>query len=81
MKRAIVVVSVGTTYQVTIERDIALSERKIAEAFKTYDFYRAFTSETIIEQLEMRRDMKVHHIKEVLQHLFKNEYEIGRAHV
>ena len=47
MKKAVLVVSFGTSYHETRIKTIEVCERKISENLKGYDFYRAFTSNMI----------------------------------
>ena len=57
MKKAILVVSFGTSYHETRKKTIEVCENKIKESFKDYDFYRAFTSGMIINKLKKRDNM------------------------
>ena len=50
MKKAILVVSFGTAYKSTREETIEACENKIKEEFSEYDFYRAYTSNKIIQK-------------------------------
>lgn len=51
-KKAILVVSFGTTYEETLMKNIGNLENKVAESFKEYDVFRAFTSSTVIKRLK-----------------------------
>ena len=51
MKKAIVVVSFGTSYLEQLKNSIENVEGKIREKFKDYDVYRAFTAHMIIRKL------------------------------
>ena len=44
MKKAVLVVSFGTSYKETREKTIEACEKKIKEGLEGYDFFRAFTS-------------------------------------
>ena len=51
MKKAILVVSFGTSYLDTLEKTIENAENQIRNSFSEYDIYRAFTSHKIIKKL------------------------------
>lgn len=51
IKKAILVVSFGTSYENTREKTIGAVENRIREAFKDFDVYRAFTSGVIVRKL------------------------------
>ena len=53
MKKAILVVSFGTSYLEPLKNSIENVENKIRNQFKDYDVYRAFTSHMIIKKLEI----------------------------
>ena len=57
MKKAVLVVSFGTSYHETRKKTIEACERKISENLEGYDFYRAFTSNMIINKLKKRDNM------------------------
>lgn len=73
MKKAIVVVSFGTTYNEAIDTCIMPIERAIAEAFGEYDVYRAFTSRFVQKRLG-ERGIAVDCLPEVLAKLIENGY-------
>lgn len=50
-KSAILVVSFGTSYKDTLEKNISAIEKKIAQSFPTYSVKRAFTSGMILRKL------------------------------
>ena len=52
MKKAILVVSFGTSYLDTLEKTIENAENQIRNSFSEYDIYRAFTSHKIIKKLK-----------------------------
>ena len=51
MKKALLVVSFGTTFHDTLEKNIAAIEGDLAAAFPDRDLYRAFTSGMILRRL------------------------------
>lgn len=75
MKKAILVVSFGTSYHETRKKTIEACENKIKESFEGYDFYRAFTSGMIINKLRKRDNMEIYNPSEVLEQLYKAGYE------
>ena len=52
MKKAILVVSFGTSYIDTLKVTIEKAENQIRDYFNDYDTYRAFTSHKIIKKLK-----------------------------
>ena len=75
MKKAILVVSFGTSYHETRKKTIEACENKIKESFKDYDFYRAFTSGMIINKLKKRDNMFIDNPSEVLEKLYNAGYQ------
>lgn len=75
MKKAILVVSFGTSYHETMKKTIEACENKIKESFEEYDFYRAFTSGMIINKLRKRDKMEIYNPSEMLDKLYQNGYE------
>lgn len=52
MKKALLVVSFGTSYHETREKTIDICEDKIKNSLKSYDFFRAYTSNMIINKIK-----------------------------
>ena len=75
MKKAILVVSFGTSYHETRKKTIEVCENKIKESFKDYDFYRAFTSGMIINKLKKRDNMFIDNPSEALEKLYNAGYK------
>lgn len=75
MKKAIVVVSFGTSYLEQLKNSIENVEGKIREKFKDYDVYRAFTSHMIIKKLEIVHGLIVEKPEELLERLYIEGYE------
>lgn len=73
-KRAILVVSFGTSYADTREMTIEATEAAFEEAYPDYDIRRAFTSQIIIDILEERDGMEIDTIEEALERLKKEKY-------
>ena len=74
MKKAVLVVSFGTSYKETREKTIEACENKIKEGLKEYDFFRAFTSNMIIRKLKNRDGLHIENPVEALDRLYKEGY-------
>lgn len=75
MKKAILVVSFGTSYHETRKKTIEACENKIKENFEGYDFYRAFTSGMIINKLKKRDNIFIDNPQEALERLYNDGYK------
>lgn len=75
MKKAILVVSFGTSYLEQLKNSIENVENKIRNQFKDYDVYRAFTSHMIIKKLEIVHGLIVEKPEELLERLYIEGYE------
>lgn len=75
MKKAILVVSFGTTYKGTIEKTIGVCETKISKKLKDYDLFRAFTSSIVIKKVKDRDGIHIENPEEVLDGLYKKGYK------
>lgn len=73
-KKAILVVSFGTTYPDTHKTTIESTENKIRAAFPDYEVRRAFTSRIIIKKLLERDNVKIETEKEALLRLKAEGY-------
>lgn len=58
-KKAIVVISFGTTYVEALEKSIATTEERFKSAFPEYEVRRAFTSEAVIDKLAEKSGIQV----------------------
>lgn len=74
MKKAIVVVSFGTSHEDTRKKTIEVIERVIAEEYNDYEVFRAFTSKIIIKKLREEENLIVPTVKEVMEQLVKDGY-------
>ncbi|RQD74754.1 MAG: precorrin-4 C(11)-methyltransferase [Halanaerobium sp. MSAO_Bac5] len=74
-KKAILVVSFGTSYHQTRKKTIKACENKIAEKFSQYDLKRAFTSQMIIDKLQERDGITVDNPEQALQKLYEEGYQ------
>ncbi|MEG0844121.1 MAG: sirohydrochlorin cobaltochelatase [Romboutsia sp.] len=75
MKKAILVVSFGTSYKNTRKKTIEVCENKIKEELKEYDFYRAYTSNMIIRKIKNRDGIYIENPIQALDRLAKEGYE------
>ena len=75
MKKAILVVSFGTTYADTRKLTIDRIEERVRESFKDYEVTRAFTAHKIISVLNTRDGIKVDTPEEAFEKLAKEGYE------
>ncbi len=74
IKKAIVVVSFGTTYQDGLRLNIESIEQKIKVNFPEYEVRRAFTSRIVIKRLAARDGIHIDTEKEALQRLAEEGY-------
>lgn len=75
MKKAILVVSFGTSYLDTLEKTIEKAEKQIRDTFSEYDIYRAFTSHKIIKKLQEKYVIFIDTPEEMLEKLYESGYE------
>lgn len=73
-KKAILVVSFGTTYPDTLKATIESVENKVRESFPDYEVRRAFTSRIIVKKLLERDNVKIETETEALQRLKAEGY-------
>ena len=69
MKKAILVVSFGTSYPDTLEKTIAATEQALAAAFPDWEVRRAFTSGMIIRKLNQRDGLMIDNVNEAMRRL------------
>lgn len=75
MKKAILVVSFGTSHLDTLRVTIEKAENQIRDHFNDYDIYRAFTSHKIIRKLREKYEMFIYTPEEVMAKLYEDDYE------
>lgn len=75
MKRAILVISFGTSYAETRKATIEVIENKVKDDFTEYSVRRAFTSHMIIEKLRQRDNIIVNTPEEALEELADEGFE------
>jgi len=74
-KKAILVVSFGTSFKETREKTIEAVEKAVAEKYSDWEVRRAFTSKIIIKKLKERDGIFIDYIDEALQRLIDDGYE------
>lgn len=75
MKKAILVVSFGTSYPETREKTIEACEKRVAQEFPEYTVFRAFTSNKIIKKLKTRDNMHINTPSQALNQLKELGYK------
>jgi len=73
-KKAVLVVSFGTSYNESREKTIGSVEKKIKEAFPDYEQKRAFTSQTIIDKIAQRDNEKIDNVEEAMKKIIDENY-------
>jgi sirohydrochlorin cobaltochelatase len=74
-KKALLVVSFGTSYKDTRDLTIEAIEKRIEKVLPWYDVKRAFTSDMIIRNIEKKENVKVNNVDEAFMELIKEGYE------
>ncbi|SMD10050.1 sirohydrochlorin cobaltochelatase [Sporomusa malonica] len=74
-KKAIVVVSFGTSYPETLKLNIESVEKLIHKAFPDYEVRRAFTSRTVIKRLAERDGLQIDNEIQALERLHAEGYQ------
>lgn len=74
-KKAIVVVSFGTSYLETLHLAIESVENRIRTAFPDYEVRRAFTSRTVIKRLQERDGLIIDNERQALERLQAEGYQ------
>lgn len=75
MKKAILVVSFGTTYIETRKKTIESCENRITEAYPDYDVFRAFTSNMVINRIKKQEGISIPTTEEALVDLKEKGYQ------
>jgi len=71
-KKALLVVSFGTSYNETREKTIDVIEHKLASFYPDYEVRRAFTSQIIINKIKKRDGLQIDTVKEAMLKLVEN---------
>lgn len=75
MKKALLVVSFGTTYRETLDKTIGAIERELAQAFPDRELRRAFTSGFVRRKLLRRDRLRIDGVLEALEALHLEGFE------
>ncbi len=70
-RKAILVVSYGSSYKDEREKSIGAIEQAIQNAFPEYKVYRAFTSESIIKKIKNKENIRIDTVGEALERAIK----------
>lgn len=73
-KKAILVVSFGTSYPETRKKTIEATENKISKAYPDYDIKRAFTSKMVIKKIGLQESIEINTPQRALDDLIAQEY-------
>lgn len=74
-KKAILVVSFGTSYQETRDKTIGAIENDIAKAYPDWEIRRAFTSGMILRVLKKRDGLHIDNVTEAMERLVADGFE------
>ncbi|MDF2654228.1 MAG: sirohydrochlorin cobaltochelatase [Bacillota bacterium] len=74
-KKAILVVSFGTSHETTREKTIGAIEREVSTAYPDYEIRRAFTSGMILRVLEKRDQIKIDNVAEAMKKLVEEGFQ------
>ncbi|MDU6854945.1 MAG: sirohydrochlorin cobaltochelatase [Zhenhengia sp.] len=74
-KKALLVVSFGTSYEDTRKKTIEPCENLLRKTFKDYDFFRAYTSQMIIRKLASRDGLYIDNAPQALQKIYEAGYD------
>lgn len=69
MKKALLVVSFGTSYADTRKKNIEHVEQLLAGAFPEHRFYHAYTSQMILKKLRTRDNLFIPNVREALEQI------------
>jgi sirohydrochlorin cobaltochelatase len=75
VKKALLVVSFGTSHAETREKTVGAIEKNIAEAYPEYEVRRAFTSGMILKVLEKRDGIVIDNVAEAMSRLVSDGFE------
>lgn len=68
-RKAILVVSFGTSYEATRKVTIEAIEQDIANAYPNYKLYRAWTSKMILAKIKKRDNLHINNVKEAMEEM------------
>jgi cobalamin biosynthesis Co2+ chelatase CbiK len=73
-KRAVLVVSFGSSFVENKKASLDMIEADIAAHFADYDFYKAYTAQTIIDIYEGRDHVQIDSVGEAVEKIYKAKY-------
>ncbi|HTX79296.1 MAG TPA: sirohydrochlorin cobaltochelatase [Longilinea sp.] len=74
-KKALLVISFGTSHTETREKSITATENVLARAFPEHDLRRAFTSHVVIKKLGKRDDIAIDSVTQAVEKLYLEGYK------
>lgn len=74
-KRAIVIVSFGTSHKDTREVTLDAIENKVRDTYKDYDVFRSYTSDFITRIIEKKENVHIESPDEIFERLIKEGYD------
>ncbi|MBS6215643.1 MAG: sirohydrochlorin cobaltochelatase [Clostridiales bacterium] len=75
MEKALLMVSFGTSYPETLEKNISRIEAAVSAALPGRDLFRAFTSGMILRKLAQRDGVHIDNVDQALERLARQGYE------
>lgn len=75
MKKALIVVSFGTSYKETRAKTIEAVEKRMAERFPECDVFRAFTSNMVIKKIKENEGVKIPTVNQLMLELKEKGYK------
>lgn len=75
MKKALIVVSFGTSYPETRQKTIEAVEKRMAERFPECDVFRAFTSNMVIKKIKEQEGVKIPTVNQLMIELKEKGYK------
>lgn len=76
MKKAILVVSFGTTYEETRRKTIDCIEKEIAQTYPEFHVYHAWTNPSIRKKLQQHKGIVIPDVQTAMEQIFKKGNEI-----
>ena len=74
-RKAILVISFGTSHADTREKTIGAIEKEIADTYADYEIRRAFTSGMILKVLANRDNVIIDNVKEAMDRLVRDGFQ------
>lgn len=74
-KKAILIVSFGTSHLDTLEKTIAAIEKQAAAVFPEYRIYRAFTSQMILNKLKKTKNIEIYNVLQAMKKMAADKVE------